>query len=133
MSSWRSSSMRRPERTIPWSSAISTRTGSAPVPVGITLLYRHVEPNPCADAWTRGHVELAADEQGTLAHAREPEPAGGLVEGEAAAVVGDDERDPARAAGQVDPDVARVGVTDGVRERLLGDPVDDGLHVAGQA
>ena len=133
MSSCRSSSIRRPERTIPWSSAIRTlivvqsscRRQHHPCPsIGTT------EPNPCADVRPGLDLQVAADEQRPLAHAGDSEPASRLVEGEAAPVVGDRELDLPVASRRGDADVLGARVAGGVRERLLRDPVDDELHVA---
>ncbi len=73
--------------------------------------------------------QLGADQQRPLAHAADPEPALGLLEGEAAAVVGDVELDPARRAAQGYRDPLRPAMAGGVAQRLLGDAVDDELHV----
>ena len=77
--------------------------------------------------------QLAADQQGALAHAGDPEAALGLVEGEAAAVVGDLQLDDsARVASQPHLDPSGAAVAGGVGERLLGDPVDDQLGVVAE-
>src|SRR5262245_43221756 len=105
MSCWRSSSIRSPDRTIPWSSAIRTRTGSACARgcvVIIHYLYRHEEPNPCADLRPGLDLQVAVHEQGALAHPGEAEAAGRLIEREPAPVVGDDELDDPVVACQVD-------------------------------
>ena len=73
--------------------------------------------------------QLAADQQGALAHAADAEAALGLLEGEAAAVVGDLELDPVGGAAQGDIDAPRLAVAGGVGQRLLGDPVEDELRV----
>ena len=113
MSGWRSSSSRIPERTIPWSSAISTliaafspmgriRSGIGPSSGG------DGEADRGAGAGAGLDRQLAADQQGPLAHAGDAEAALGLVEGEAAAVVGDVELDAAvLACGAAAPRPAR--------------------------
>ena len=98
-------------------------------PVGRQLSWereadRGAAPRPRLDR------QLAADQQRPLAHAGDPEPALGLVEGEAAAVVGDDQLDAAAVRSpQSHLDSAGPAVASGVGERLLGDPVDDQLGV----
>ncbi len=74
----------------------------------------------------------AADQEGALAHAADAEPALGVVEGEAAAVVGDVSSTPPSSAAQAYRDAAGAGVAGGVVERLLGDPVDDQLRVVAE-
>ena len=60
-----------------------------------------------------------------------PSPWPASLEGESAPVVGDAELDPvAVARARPTLHVVGAGVADGVRERLLGDPVDDQLGVA---
>ena len=135
MSGWRSISMRRPERTMPWSSAIRTRITSAPRELAI-------ERHGRAAAGGGAHVELAADQAGALGHAAQPEPGAGPSPFDAARERGRVEaarRRRGRAARAARPRprarrstaVAPAWRAD-VRERLLGDPVDGGLHVLGQ-
>ena len=68
----------------------------------ITFLYRHAEPNPCAHFGPRLDSQVAAHQQGTLAHAPEAQPAARLVERESAPVVGDRELDVAVVATEAD-------------------------------
>ena len=51
---------------------------------------------------------------------------------EAAAVVSDLEPDAVVVLPEVDPDFGGLGVARDVVERLLGDPIQRGLHVGGQ-
>src|ERR1700761_8291129 len=83
MSAWRSSSSRSPDRTIPWSSAISTLIGM-PSPARFC---RDGEADGGAGVGAGLDRQLAVDQERTLAHAADAEPAFGGGEGEAAAVV----------------------------------------------
>src|SRR4051794_2673307 len=133
MSSCCSSNIRRPERTIPWSSAIRIFTSSACGGPSITFRYRQDQPDPCAHLRPGFNLKVPADEERALAHAADPEPAAGVVEAEPAPVVGDPQLEPAVPAAEPDPDVVGARVPNGVRERLLGHPVDDELRVARDA
>ena len=77
--------------------------------------------------------QLAADQEGALAHAGDAEAALGVLEGEAAAVVGDLELDAVVEPQQPDLDRLGLAVSHRVRERLLGDAIDDELHVVVEA
>src|SRR5215211_9278585 len=74
-SSWRSNSMRSPDRTMPWSSAMTIRMGS------------YSQPHPRSDGRLGLDLELAADQQRPLPHPRDAEPARFVVEHEALSVV----------------------------------------------
>src|SRR6266511_2839386 len=117
MSSWRSSSMRSPERTIPWSSAISTRMDS----------YSQADARP--DGRFGLDLELASDQQRPLPHPGDPEPAVRLAEHEAVPVVAHAQLQAVAVAAQAHPDVLGARMADHVRERLLGDPIGDELDL----
>ncbi len=98
--------------------------------IGIKALGWDDEADGGAAAGSRLDRQLAADQQGALAHAGDPEAALGFVEGEAAAVVADLKRDTVLfAAAQAHRDAAGTAVAGRVGERLLGDSVDDQLGV----
>ena len=80
-----------------------------------------------ADGW-----EIAADEQRALAHPGDSKPATRLIEGVAARRRRRPGARASRRRGATHPHVLGSRMADGVRERLLGDPVDDQLRVAGQ-
>src|SRR3954447_5953827 len=93
---------------------------------------RDREANGGAMVGTRLDRELGTDQQGALAHAADPEAALGLVESEAAAVVGGLEEDAGTGAPKPHLDAAGTAVAGGVGERLLGDAVDDQLGVVAE-
>src|ERR1700761_503028 len=115
MSGWRSSNSRSPDRTIPWSSAISTFIWGPPS----RRLCRDGEADGGAGAGAGLEGELAVDQQGALSHAADAEAAVGLVEGEAAAVVEDGQLDLVGSVAQGHRDVLGAGMAGGVGERLL--------------
>src|ERR1700761_709189 len=128
MSGWRSSNSRSPDRTIPWSSAISTFIWGPPS----RRLCRDGEADGGAGAGAGLEGQLAVDQEGALAHAADAEAAVGLVEGEATAVVEDVDLALPRPVAQRHGAVLGTGVARGVRERLLGDPVDDQLGIVAE-
>src|ERR1700755_813164 len=83
MSRWRSSNSPSPDRTIPWSSAISTLIWEPPS----SRFCRDGEADGGAGAGAGLERQLAVDQHGPLSHGADAENAGGLVEGEAATVV----------------------------------------------
>src|SRR3954466_5867982 len=122
--SWRSSSMRRPERTMPWSSAIRMWSTRASL--------WDVEPDTRSAPRRRTDSQLSSDESRALGHSRETNRAavGACLRVEALAVVAHTQLEAVRGEhAQVEVDEGGPGVLGGVRQGLLDDAVDDGLLV----
>src|SRR5215210_7314306 len=126
MSGWRSISIRRPERTMPWSSAIRTRIKTPP---------------GGATAGRRANVELASGQARALDHAAQAEPrsrvmavavAGRRGRVEPGAVVAHAQLEPLLVSLDLYCHRRRACVAPDVCERLLQDPVDRRLHVLGK-
>src|SRR5438067_3296277 len=128
MPSWRSRSIRRPARTIPWSSAIRMWSTRASL--------RDVEPDTGAAPRRGGDGQLATDQPRAFGHPAQADAAAVAVDRvrrvESMAVVADAQLDAVRREdAQLEIDIGRARVLRRVRERLLDDPVDDRLLVLG--
>ncbi len=139
MSGWASRIIRKPARTRPWSSAMRTLVGR-PVATdrsrhGAADLGRHRKPGAdgvaAAEPWAG--LEPPADERRSLAHPLEPSPAAvASCRRRPGAVIEDLEPDLGGLVGEVDDRPRPARVAEGVRERLLGDPVDGDVEARRQ-
>src|SRR4051794_26078837 len=130
MPSWRSSSIRTPARTMPWSSAISMWSKA--------FSLGDVEPDTSSAPGGGSDTQLPAHETCALGHPGQPDvPAVLMLDRplgvEALAVVAHAQLDAVRREhAQVEVDEGRAGVLRGVRQRFLHDAVDDRLLVLGE-
>ena len=119
-SSWRSSSMRSPERTMPWSSAMT---------ILIRLLLTATHTRSLMRVPTGGLDSISSSPPTSSARSRipgMPRPDASSSGVEAVAVVADAARGPRRCR-EAHADVLGARVLHHVRERLLSDPVGDEL------
>src|SRR4051794_1089646 len=128
--SWRSSSIRRPERTIPWSSAIRMWS--------IWSSLRDIEPDTRTASGGGSDSQLPTDQTRAFGHPGQPDAlpvlAGARGAGvEALAVVAHPQLDTmGREDAKIEIDERRFRVLSGVRKRLLDDAVDHRLLVLGE-